>query len=62
MGYYQASDRVTEAVLQPVGERVASKVKEEFADAVAIVVRVFFFDGGQDVNADGRMYAYVCSG
>lgn len=40
VGYYQATDRITEAVLQPVGERVASSVREGFADAVAIVVRV----------------------
>ncbi|EIM84940.1 UPF0172-domain-containing protein [Stereum hirsutum FP-91666 SS1] len=42
VGYYQATDRITEAVLQPVGERVASSVRDGFADAVAIVV-----DGGK---------------
>ncbi|THH14505.1 hypothetical protein EW146_g5842 [Bondarzewia mesenterica] len=36
--YYQASDRVDESTLRPVGERVAAKVKEGFADAIAVVI------------------------
>lgn len=42
MGYYQASERLDDTALAPVGEKVASKVKEGFADAVAFVVRFYF--------------------
>ena len=39
MGYYQASERLDDTSLVPVGERVAGKVKAGFKDAIAFVVR-----------------------
>ncbi|PPQ76517.1 hypothetical protein CVT26_013351, partial [Gymnopilus dilepis] len=38
VGYYQACERVDDASLAPVGERVASKIKAGFEDAVAFVI------------------------
>ncbi|ETW76555.1 hypothetical protein HETIRDRAFT_455084 [Heterobasidion irregulare TC 32-1] len=38
VGYYQASERVDDNTLKPVGERVATKVREGFPDALAVVV------------------------
>lgn len=38
VGYYQACERLDETALAPVGERVASKIKESFKDAFALVV------------------------
>ena len=40
VGYYEASEYVDEGVaaLGKVGERVASKIREGFVDALAIVV------------------------
>jgi len=40
VGYYQASDRLDDAALVPVGEKVASKVRDKFQDAVTFVVRL----------------------
>lgn len=40
VGYYQASERVEETSLAPVGERVAEMVRAKFQDAIAFVVRV----------------------
>ena len=43
VGYYQASERPTEErVLYPVGEKVASIVREGFENAFALVVRPRF--------------------
>ncbi len=42
VGYYQASERIDDTALAPVGEKIASKVKEGFGAAVAFVVRVYF--------------------
>lgn len=39
VGYYQASERVDETSLAPVGERVAETLKAKFPDAIAFVVR-----------------------
>lgn len=39
VGYYQASDRIDDVVLAPVGERVAERLREGFPQAVAFVVR-----------------------
>jgi ER membrane protein complex subunit 8/9 len=39
IGYYQACERTDDTVLAPVGERVAGKLREQFKDAVAFVVR-----------------------
>ncbi|KAK7457088.1 hypothetical protein VKT23_010389 [Stygiomarasmius scandens] len=38
VGYYQASERLDDTALAPVGEKVAGKVKEGFSDAVAFVI------------------------
>ena len=38
VGYYQACERLDETVLAPVGEKVASKIKAGFEDAIAFVV------------------------
>ena len=39
VGYYQASERLDDTTLVPVGEKVAGKIKAGFSDAVAFVVR-----------------------
>ena len=39
VGYYQACERLDDTSLAPVGERVASKIKANFDDAIAFVVR-----------------------
>ncbi|KAF7422847.1 hypothetical protein PC9H_011006 [Pleurotus ostreatus] len=38
VGYYQASERLDDTALAPVGERVASKIKDGFSDAIAFVI------------------------
>jgi len=38
VGYYQAAEYISEHALSPVGERVAMKVRESFADVIALVV------------------------
>ncbi|KAF8644409.1 hypothetical protein AX16_008470 [Volvariella volvacea WC 439] len=38
VGYYQACERLDDTALAPVGEKVASKVREGFKDAVAFVL------------------------
>ncbi|KAF8174266.1 hypothetical protein BJ912DRAFT_990623 [Pholiota molesta] len=38
VGYYQASERVDDTSLAPVGERVAGSVKAKFEDAIAFVI------------------------
>jgi guanine deaminase len=38
VGYYQASERLDDTALAPVGERVAQKIRDQFNDAVAFVV------------------------
>lgn len=40
VGYYQACERLDDRALAPVGEKVASKLRESFKDAVAFVVCV----------------------
>lgn len=39
VGYYQACERLDDTALAPVGEKVASKIKAQFEDAIAFVVR-----------------------
>lgn len=39
VGYYQACERLDEAALAPVGEKVAGRVQAGFGDAIAFVVR-----------------------
>jgi hypothetical protein len=38
VGYYQACERLDDTALAPVGEKVASKIKARFEDAIAFVV------------------------
>jgi hypothetical protein len=38
VGYYQACERLDEKALEPVGEKVASKIRDSFQHAVAFVV------------------------
>jgi hypothetical protein len=38
VGYYQACERLDDRALAPVGEKVASKLRESFKDAVAFVI------------------------
>ena len=38
VGYYQASERLDDTALAPVGERVAQRIRDQFNDAVAFVV------------------------
>ena len=38
VGYYQACERLDDTALAPVGEKVASKIKAQFDDAIAFVV------------------------
>ena len=38
VGYYQASERLDDTALAPVGEKVAGKIKAGFEDAIAFVV------------------------
>ena len=38
VGYYQACERLDDTSLAPVGEKVASKIKAQFDDAIAFVV------------------------
>ncbi|KAF9474161.1 UPF0172-domain-containing protein [Pholiota conissans] len=38
VGYYQASERVDDTSLAPVGERVAGSIRAKFDDAVAFVI------------------------
>ncbi|KAG5728405.1 Neighbor of COX4 [Termitomyces sp. T112] len=38
VGYYQASDRLDDTSLVPVGEKIAGKIKQGFNDAVAFVI------------------------
>jgi ER membrane protein complex subunit 8/9 len=39
VGYYQACERQDDSALGPVGERIASKIKQSFEQAIALVVR-----------------------
>lgn len=55
VGYYQAPERVGDTTLSPVGERVASKIKESFETPVALVVNGSKLD---DENG-GALVSYV---
>ncbi|KAH9966293.1 UPF0172-domain-containing protein [Russula compacta] len=55
VGYYQASERVGDTALSPVGEIIATKIKETFATPVALVL-----DGSRLEDQDGgALVAYV---
>lgn len=38
VGYYQASERLDDTALAPVGESIARKIRSQFSDAIAFVV------------------------
>jgi hypothetical protein len=38
VGYYQACERLDDTALAPIGEKVASKIRAQFEDAIAFVV------------------------
>ena len=40
VGYYQACERLDDAALAPVGEKVAEQIKAGFDKAIAFVVRL----------------------
>ncbi|PBK71234.1 UPF0172-domain-containing protein [Armillaria solidipes] len=57
VGYYQASERIDDTALAPVGEKIASKVKESFGAAVAFVI-----DGSKLGTGDAALVPYVSQG
>ncbi|KZV84929.1 UPF0172-domain-containing protein [Exidia glandulosa HHB12029] len=57
VGYYQATERTDDNALAPVGERVASKIKERFAQAIALVI-----DGQTLGSGSVALIPYVSSG
>ncbi|KAJ7796175.1 hypothetical protein B0H14DRAFT_2916229 [Mycena olivaceomarginata] len=57
VGYYQACERVDDAALAPVGERVAGKLKHGFNNAVALVI-----DGGKLGSGEAALVPYISQG
>ncbi|KAK0450294.1 uncharacterized protein EV420DRAFT_1705731 [Desarmillaria tabescens] len=57
VGYYQASERIDDTALAPVGGKIASKVKEGFGAAVAFVI-----DGNKLGTGDAALVPYVSQG
>lgn len=57
VGYYQASERIDDTALAPVGEKIASKVKEGFSAAIAFVI-----DGDRLGTDDAGLVPYVSQG
>ncbi|KAK0473451.1 hypothetical protein IW261DRAFT_1504447, partial [Armillaria novae-zelandiae] len=57
VGYYQASERIDDTALAPVGEKIASKVKEGFGAAVAFVI-----DGNKFGTDDAALVPYISQG
>ncbi|TFK52475.1 UPF0172-domain-containing protein [Heliocybe sulcata] len=56
VGYYQASERVDEVSLAPVGEKICSKIRESFPDAIALVI-----DGKQVGSESAALMPFVLS-
>ncbi|KAF5384169.1 hypothetical protein D9615_003164 [Tricholomella constricta] len=56
VGYYQASDRLNDTSLVPVGEKVVGKIKAGFSDAVAFVI-----DGDKLGTDEAALIPYVSS-
>ncbi|KAG6909424.1 hypothetical protein DXG01_000577 [Tephrocybe rancida] len=56
VGYYQASDRLDDTSLVPVGEKVAGKIKSGFSDAVAFVI-----DGDKLGTDEVALIPYISS-
>ena len=42
MGYYHANERIDDNKLPPFGQKIASKILENFNNAIALVVCKFF--------------------
>ncbi|KIJ37577.1 hypothetical protein M422DRAFT_69277 [Sphaerobolus stellatus SS14] len=57
LGYYQATERLDDTALAPVGERVVSKIKEKFSDAIALVV-----DGEKIGSGEAALIPYLPAG
>ncbi|KAF8521140.1 hypothetical protein JB92DRAFT_2891762 [Gautieria morchelliformis] len=57
VGYYQATERLDDRALAPVGEKVASKIKENFNDAFALVV-----DGEKMGTEEPALIPYIANG
>ncbi|KIK63986.1 hypothetical protein GYMLUDRAFT_221170 [Collybiopsis luxurians FD-317 M1] len=54
VGYYQACERLDDIALAPVGEKVASKVKQGFEDAVSFVI-----DGEKIGSDEAALIPYI---
>ncbi|KAG0704228.1 Metallo-dependent hydrolase [Suillus ampliporus] len=54
VGYYQASERLDDTALAPVGERIAQKIRDQFNDAVAFVI-----DGDKLGTGDPALLPYL---
>ncbi|KAF9043834.1 UPF0172-domain-containing protein [Hymenopellis radicata] len=57
VGYYQACERIDDAALAPVGEKVASKIRDTFQNAIALVI-----DGTKLGAGDAGLIPYVAQG
>ncbi|KAF9261127.1 UPF0172-domain-containing protein [Marasmius fiardii PR-910] len=54
VGYYQACEKLDDTALAPVGERVASRIRESFKDAIAFVI-----DGPRLGTANPALIPYL---
>ncbi|KAG6335560.1 hypothetical protein ID866_3523 [Astraeus odoratus] len=54
VGYYQASERIGDTALAPVGERVAQQIHNQFKDAIAFVI-----DGDVIGSGDAALIPYL---
>ncbi|KAF9457438.1 hypothetical protein BDZ94DRAFT_1285275 [Collybia nuda] len=54
VGYYQASERLDDTTLVPVGEKVVSRIRAGFAQAVAFVI-----DGEKIGTDDAALIPYI---
>ncbi|KAF8582397.1 UPF0172-domain-containing protein [Ramaria rubella] len=57
VGYYQATEQLDDHALAPVGEKVASKIKDTFSDAFALVI-----DGEKLGEGGPALIPYIASG
>jgi len=56
VGYYQACERLDDTALAPIGEKVASKIKAQFDDAIAFVI-----DGDKLATTEAALIPYSAS-
>ncbi|KAF8906689.1 hypothetical protein CPB85DRAFT_1313179 [Mucidula mucida] len=54
VGYYQACERIDDAALAPVGEKVATKIRDNFQHAIALVI-----DGTKLGTADAGLITHA---